>query len=77
MTTSRHRFAHESLPDYNPQTQEQGQQFVTPQDYINKWRDSSLKERAGSQEHFIDLCRVLGEKTPAEADSKGDWYTFE
>jgi hypothetical protein len=51
--------------------------FVTPQDFINKWRDSSLKESAGSQEHFIDLCRMLGEKTPAEADPTGEWYAFE
>lgn len=28
-------------------------------------------------EHFIDLCRLLGEPTPAEADSTGGWYCFE
>ena len=50
---------------------------MTPQDFVDKWRDSSLKESAGSQEHFIDLCRMLGEKTPAEADSTGEWYAFE
>lgn len=26
-----------------------------------------LKERSAAQEHFIDLCRLLGEPTPAEA----------
>jgi len=40
---------------------------VTPQEFIAKWTTSVLKERSGSQEHFIDLCRLLGEKTPAEA----------
>jgi len=50
---------------------------LTPQDFVAKWRDSSLKESAGAQEHFVDLCRMLGEKTPGDADGKGDWYTFE
>ena len=50
---------------------------MTPQDFVTKWRDSTPKERAGAQEHFIDLCRMLGEKTPGDADAKGDWYTFE
>ena len=34
-------------------------------------------ERAAAQEHFIDLCRMLGEMTPNEADPDGDWYAFE
>ncbi len=50
---------------------------MTPGEFIAKWRDSELKERSGSQEHFIDLCRLLGEPTPAEADPKGDHYCFE
>jgi type II restriction/modification system DNA methylase subunit YeeA len=50
---------------------------MTPQDFINKWRDSTLKESAGSQTHFNDLCRMLGEKNPTEADPAGDWYAFE
>ncbi len=28
-------------------------------------------------EHFIDLCRLLGEPTPTEADPTGTWYAFE
>ena len=50
---------------------------MTPGEFIVKWRDSELKERSGSQEHFIDLCRLLGEQTPAEADPTGDRYCFE
>ena len=50
---------------------------MTPGEFIAKWRDSELKERSGSQEHFIDLCRLLGEPTPAEADPVGDRYCFE
>ena len=50
---------------------------MTPGEFIAKWRDSELKERSGSQEHFIDLCRLLGEQTPAQADPTGDRYCFE
>lgn len=45
--------------------------------FIRKWRAVDLKERSASQEHFIDLCRVLGEPTPAEADPTGESYCFE
>ena len=50
---------------------------MTPAQFIKKWSDSHLRERQGSQEHFIDLCRLLGEPTPAEADPHGDHYCFE
>ncbi len=50
---------------------------MTPGEFIGKWRASELKESSASQEHFIDLCRLLGEPTPAEADPAGDWYCFE
>ena len=50
---------------------------VTPQDFIAKWKSSTLKESSASQEHFIDLCRLLGEQTPAEADPTGEEYCFE
>ena len=36
-----------------------------------------MKERSAAQEHFIDLCRLLGESTPAEADPTGERYCFE
>ena len=50
---------------------------MTPGEFIAKWRASELKERSASQEHFIDLCRLLGEPTPAEADPTGVRYCFE
>jgi len=50
---------------------------VTPQDFITKWEPSTLKESSGSQEHFIDLCELLGELTPAKADPTGEEYCFE
>ena len=50
---------------------------MTPDAFIRKWRDATLKERSAAQEHFIDLCRLLDEPTPAEADPTGQWFTFE
>ena len=50
---------------------------MTPYEFIAKWSASDLKERSASQEHFIDLCRMLGEPTPAEADPTGETYCFE
>ena len=50
---------------------------MTPSEFIAKWRASELKERSAAQEHFIDLCRLLGEPTPAEADPTGERYCFE
>ncbi len=50
---------------------------MTPTDFIRKWGDSTLRERQGAQEHFIDLCRLLGEPTPAEDDPFGERYCFE
>ena len=46
-------------------------------DFSRKWSDATLRERQGSQEHFLDLCRLLGEPTPAEDDPYGERYCFE
>jgi len=45
--------------------------------FIAKWQCSTLTERSAAQQHFLDLCAVLGEPTPATADPKGGFYTFE
>ena len=50
---------------------------MTPKAFIQKWKASQLKERSASQEHFLDLCRLIGQPTPAESDPDGSWYTFE
>jgi len=50
---------------------------MTPQQFIAKWANASLNERAAAQQHFIDLCHLLGQPTPAQADAQGAWYTFE
>jgi hypothetical protein len=50
---------------------------MTPIRFVQKWARAELSERAASQEHFIDLCRMLGQPTPAEHDATGAEYTFE
>ncbi|MGX6648805.1 hypothetical protein ACWCOP_12790 [Maricaulaceae bacterium MS644] len=50
---------------------------VSPEYFIKKWGPSKLKERSAAQEHFLDLCHLLGEPTPAEIDPKGEFYCFE
>jgi hypothetical protein len=50
---------------------------MTPAEFVKKWRHVELKERSAAQEHFIDLCRLLGHPTPAEADPTGERFMFE
>ena len=50
---------------------------MNPAEFATKWAGSARTERAASQEHFIDLCRMLGAPTPNEADATGEFYAFE
>ena len=50
---------------------------MTPEQFIKKWTAAKLSERSAAQQHFLDLCALLGEPTPAEVDPDGDTYTFE
>ena len=50
---------------------------MTPYEFAKKWEQANLSESAASQEHFIDICRLVGEATPAEVDPNGDFFTFE
>jgi len=50
---------------------------MIPSAFVQKWAASRGAERPTAQEHFIDLCRLLNEKTPNEADPSGDFYAFE
>ena len=50
---------------------------MTPGEFIAKWRVVELKERSASQSHFNDLCALVGEPTPTDADPSGEWYCFE
>jgi type II restriction/modification system DNA methylase subunit YeeA len=46
-------------------------------EFVERWKASTLSERAAAQSHFIDLCEVLGQPHPAAADHSGDTFTFE
>jgi hypothetical protein len=50
---------------------------LSPHDFADRWRINRNKERSASQEHFIDLCRMLGVPTPNEGDPTGASYAFE
>ena len=50
---------------------------MTPEHFIQKWKAADLKERAAAQSHFNDLCELLDEPKPTDADPKGEWYCFE
>lgn len=50
---------------------------MNPAQFIAKWSRVDLPERAASQEHFLDLCRLLAQPTPAEHDATGAEFTFE
>ena len=49
---------------------------MTPNEFISKWSANQRQERAACQEHFIDLCHLLGEPTP-NTDPTGANYAFE
>ncbi len=50
---------------------------LTPQEFGAKWRHITLKEKSASQSHFNDLCALLGQLNPTEADPAGKWFVFE
>jgi type II restriction/modification system DNA methylase subunit YeeA len=50
---------------------------MTPEQFVTKWKAADLKERAAAQSHFNDLCELLDEPKPTDADPKGEWYCFE
>ena len=50
---------------------------MTPYEFIAKWQASTLTERSASHQHFLDLCDLLDEPKPADADPSGETYCFE
>ncbi|MBN1453939.1 MAG: class I SAM-dependent DNA methyltransferase [Anaerolineales bacterium] len=49
----------------------------TPQDFVSKWKRVTSREKQTYQEHFIDLCHLVGHQTPNEADPTGMRFAFE
>jgi type II restriction/modification system DNA methylase subunit YeeA len=50
---------------------------MTPQQFIATWQAATLSERSAYQQHFLDLCDLLGQPKPAHADPDGAFYCFE
>ncbi|HVB18470.1 MAG TPA: DNA methyltransferase, partial [Stellaceae bacterium] len=50
---------------------------MSPEEFIDKWRGTTRTERSAAQEHFLDLCALLGVPKPADVDRHGTEYTFE
>ena len=44
---------------------------LTPQDFVSKWKRAEARERQSVQEHFLDLCALVGRETSNEYDSTG------
>lgn len=40
--------------------------IMTPLQFVERWRDSTLGERQGAQTHFLELCDLLGEPRPGD-----------
>src|SRR5215212_2235156 len=50
---------------------------LTPQDFVSKWKRVTAREKQTYQEHFIDLCHLVGHPTPNEYDGTGTRFAFE
>jgi hypothetical protein len=50
---------------------------MSPEEFIAKWRGTTRTERSAAQEHFLDLCDLLGVPKPGDVDRHGTEYTFE
>jgi hypothetical protein len=50
---------------------------LSPQEFVAKWKYAAGSERAVAQSHFNDLCELLRQPKPVEADPGGTWFTFE
>ena len=46
---------------------------MTPEAFIAHWKNNATTERAGAQQHFSDLCDLLGVEKPRDPDN----YCFE
>ena len=50
---------------------------MNAQEFVHRWKGSTLTERSASQSHFLDLCSLVGHPTPVEMDKTGEGFTFE
>lgn len=50
---------------------------MNPHDFVTKWRRADLSERSAVQQHFLDICALVGHAPPAEYDPSGREFSFE
>ncbi|MBN8658104.1 MAG: class I SAM-dependent DNA methyltransferase [Anaerolineae bacterium] len=50
---------------------------MTPQEFISKWKRVTAREKQTYQEHFLDLCQLVGHQTPNDYDPTGTRFAFE
>lgn len=50
---------------------------LTPQNFLTKWRQAAVNERASAQSHFIDICRLIDHPAPLDMDPAGKFFRFE
>ena len=46
---------------------------MTPQEFITRWRGTSLTEQQGAKYWFSDLCHLLGHPNPTEYDGQAEF----
>ncbi len=54
-----------------------GSPSLSPAAFVSRWQDATLSERSSYQQHFIDVCHLVGAPIPVEVDVTGEDYTFE
>ncbi len=46
-------------------------------DFVSKWRQESVREHSGYQEHFRDVCALIGHPTPTDDDPTSAHCVFD
>jgi hypothetical protein len=47
---------------------------LSPHEFVDKWKRVTAREKQIYQEHFLDLCYLVGHQTPNDKTSGGqDW----
>ena len=48
----------------------------TPEAFVATWRGNTSTERQVYQQHFLDLCALVGHPTPVQLDPENKFFTF-
>ncbi len=50
---------------------------LTPHEFVNKWKRVTAREKQIYQEHFLDLCYLVGHQTPNDLTRPATQFGFE